>query len=208
MVEGTPDLSRTVVVGTSCSGKTTFARQLAARLRAPPIELDALHWLPDWQPRERAAFLALVEQATAAPAWVADGNYSRARSLLWPRASAVVWLNYPFRIVLARALRRTVVRAVTREELWAGNRESLRLAFLSRQSILWWVLTTYRRRRREFRALFDQPPWPHLALIELGHPRAAARFLADLPDGPDHRPGRTGSSAPAARSVRELGYPD
>jgi len=71
---------------------------------------------------------------------VADGNYSRARSLLWPRASAVVWLNYPFRIVLARALRRTVVRGVTREELWSGNRESLRLAFLSRQGSDWTVM--------------------------------------------------------------------
>ncbi len=168
-------------VGTSCSGKTTFARQLAARLRAPPIELDALHWLPEWQPRDSGEFLALIGQATAAPAWVADGNYGRARALLWARASAVVWLNYPFRIVFARALRRTLLRAATREELWSGNRESLRLAFLSRQSILWWVLTTYRRRRREYRALFDQPPWPHLELIELGHPRTAADFLATLP---------------------------
>ena len=170
------------MVGTSCSGKTAFARRLAARLAAPAIELDALHWLPDWRQRERAEFLALVGQAAAAPAWVADGNYGRARSLLWPRASAIVWLNYPFPIVLARALRRTVVRGVMGEELWSGNRESLRMAFLSRQSILWWVLTTYRRRRREYRALFDQPPWPHLAMIELAHPRAAARFLADLPE--------------------------
>lgn len=180
---GQPDLSRTVVVGTSCSGKTVFARQLAARLRAPHIELDAFHWLPHWQPRDSGEFLALVGQAAAAPAWVADGNYSRARPLLWQRASAVVWLNYPFPIVFARALRRTLGRAATREELWSGNRESLRLAFLSRDSILWWVLTTYRRRRREYRALFDQQPWPHLALIELAHPRGAARFLASLPDG-------------------------
>ena len=179
---GKPDLSRTVVIGTSCSGKTMFARQLAARLSAPHIELDALHWAPDWQQRSTGEFLALVGQAAAAPAWVADGNYSRARPLLWPRASAIVWLNYPFPIVFARALRRTLVRAATREELWSGNRESLRRAFLSRESILSWVLTTHRRRRHDFRALFDQPPWPHLALIELTHPRAAARFLANLPD--------------------------
>jgi len=181
-VKGRPDLSRTVVVGTSCSGKTVFARQLAAHLNAPHIELDALHWLPGWQERDSGEFVAVVGQAAAAPAWVADGNYGRARSVLWQRASAIVWLNYPFRIVFARALRRTLVRAATREELWSGNRESLRLAFLSRRSILWWVITTHRRRQREYRALFDRPPWPHLVPIELEHPRGAARFLATLPD--------------------------
>ena len=180
MVAKPPDLVRTVVIGTSCTGKTTFARALAALLGTPAIELDALHWLPGWQEREAAGFMALVGQAAAAPAWVVDGNYSRARPLLWPRASAVVWLNYPLRIVCARALRRTVGRAITREELWSGNRESLRRAFLSRRSILWWVLTTYHRRRCEYRDLFERPPWPHLALIELDHPRAAARFLAGI----------------------------
>jgi hypothetical protein len=101
--------------------------------------------------------------------------------------------------VFARALRRTVTRGITREELWSGNRESLRLAFLSRQSILWWVLTTYRRRRREYRALFDQPPWPHLTMIELARPRAAADFLANIPD-PD--PSAIGPARPAARARR------
>jgi adenylate kinase family enzyme len=196
-VKGRPDLARTVVVGTSCSGKTTFARQLAARLGAPPIELDALHWLPDWQQRETGAFLALLDQATAATAGVADGNYGRVRSLLWPRASAIVWLNYPLPIVFARALRRSVVRGVRREELWSGNRESLRLAFLSRESILWWVLATYRRRRREYRTLFDQPPWPHLALIELAHPRATADFLASIPSVTGQM---TWTDRPAARA--------
>ena len=39
---------RVNVVGTSASGKTTFARALAARLGVPSVELDALHWEADW----------------------------------------------------------------------------------------------------------------------------------------------------------------
>ena len=35
-------LSRVVVVGTTCSGKTTFANRLAVLLDAPHVELDAL----------------------------------------------------------------------------------------------------------------------------------------------------------------------
>jgi len=46
-----PDLSRVVVVGTSCAGKTTFARRLAGIVGAAHVELDALHWGPLWTPR-------------------------------------------------------------------------------------------------------------------------------------------------------------
>ena len=42
---------RVVVIGASCSGKTTFTRRLAEILDYPLTELDRLHWLPDWKPR-------------------------------------------------------------------------------------------------------------------------------------------------------------
>jgi len=47
-----PEFARTVVVGSSCAGKTTFAAALSARLGVPHVQLDALHWLPDWVERE------------------------------------------------------------------------------------------------------------------------------------------------------------
>ena len=41
------DLTRVVVVGTTCSGKTTYAGRLARALGAQHVELDALYWLPE-----------------------------------------------------------------------------------------------------------------------------------------------------------------
>ncbi len=41
--------ARIVVIGASGSGKTTFSNQLAGKLAYNHIELDAIHWLPDWQ---------------------------------------------------------------------------------------------------------------------------------------------------------------
>jgi tRNA uridine 5-carbamoylmethylation protein Kti12 len=41
------NLTRVVVVGTSCSGKTTLARRLARILATEHVELDSLYWGPE-----------------------------------------------------------------------------------------------------------------------------------------------------------------
>ena len=133
-------MKRVVVIGSSCSGKTTLARRLAEALDCEHIELDALYWGPSWSEAPREAFRAAVEERLAGDRWVVDGNYSVVRDIVWSRATDAVWLNYPFPIVLGRALVRTLRRIVLREELFGGNRELFRKTFLSRESILWWVI--------------------------------------------------------------------
>ena len=170
------DLTRTIVVGTSGAGKTTFARQLAVRLGQPCIELDALYWAADWQPKPADEFIRLVDEAVAQPSWVVDGNYTAIRDRLWLRATTVIWLNYPLRIVLWRAFIRSLRRYLTQEPLWHGNRESLR-RILSKDSILVWVVTTYHRRQRQMAALRVGCSHPHLEWLEFRHPQHAARWL-------------------------------
>ncbi|HEY7847048.1 MAG TPA: hypothetical protein VIC83_02515, partial [Candidatus Limnocylindria bacterium] len=63
------------VVGTSASGKTTFARALAARLAVPWVELDALHWEAGWTEADDAVMRERVRRAIAGDGWVVDGNY-------------------------------------------------------------------------------------------------------------------------------------
>ena len=38
-----------IVVGATGSGKSTLAEQLAQKFGLQFIELDAIHWLPEWQ---------------------------------------------------------------------------------------------------------------------------------------------------------------
>src|SRR5215475_9462137 len=130
------EMARVVVIGTSCVGKTTFAQALAYRMNFPHVELDALHWQPNWTARTPEEFRALTADALAKGYWIIDGNYGTVRDLVWSRATTVIWLNYSFSVVLWRALTRTMRRVLTQEELLSGNRESLRMAFLSRESIL------------------------------------------------------------------------
>jgi adenylate kinase family enzyme len=167
------------VVGTSGSGKTTLAQRLARKLDIPHVELDALHWGPDWTPASLELFRERTAQALDGETWTTDGNYSKVRDIVWGRADTIVWLNYPKLLVLWRVTCRTLRRTLTRQELWGGNRESLREAFFG-DSIIRYALQTHRRRQREYPALFRAPEYGHLQVVELRSPRQANRWLEEV----------------------------
>lgn len=171
------------VIGTTASGKSTYARSLAARLGAPHVELDALHWEKDWTEAPGEVMRQRVEQATAGSAWVVDGGYAAVRDIIWARAEAVVWLDFPLRTILWRYATRTRRRIRTQEELWpgTGNRESLSKHLLQRDGLLWWILRTYRRRRRDYPRLLAANP--HLRAFRLRSAPEADRWLAAIAAG-------------------------
>jgi adenylate kinase family enzyme len=160
-------VKRVAVMGGSCVGKTTVSRRLAARLGVPHIELDALHHDAGWQEAPAEVFQERVLAAFgAAPdGWVADGNYrSKLGNLVLEHADTAVLLAPPFRVAFGRALRRTIGRTLTREELWNGNREQIRFVF-TRYWIPWWVLQTHRHNAREIPTRVAEHP--HLELVQL-----------------------------------------
>ena len=171
---------RIAVVGVSGSGKTTTAAHLARILEKPHVELDALHWQPNWVMTERETFRRLVAQALSGPDWVTDGNYSKARDLIWGRATTVVWLDYPLLVTLWQLTWRTLKRILSQEELWNGNRETLRGAFFSKDSLFLWALNSYPRHHRTYPQLFASPEYAHLQVIRLRSRRATAAWLKGL----------------------------
>ena len=141
---------RVVVYGPAGSGKTTIAGKIARAIGVPHIELDAIFWLPEWVSKSWEQFREDVSIAlnNNPGGWVCDGNYSHVRDLILPMADTVVWLRLPFRVVFWQLLRRTVIRSRSGELLWGYNRESWRKAFLSRDSLLLYVIRKWRRHRR------------------------------------------------------------
>jgi hypothetical protein len=95
-------------------------------------------------------FQAQVDEATRGAGWVVDGNYfGRLGESVLAQADLVVWLDPPLRTILARLTRRTVARIRSGEELWGTNRETLRGAFLSRNSLFVWALKMHFQKRGE-----------------------------------------------------------
>jgi adenylate kinase family enzyme len=154
-------LKRVNVKGTSGSGKTTFARELAERLGLPFVELDALHHGPDWYQPTAEEFRARVLEAIAElpNGWVIDGNYeSKLGTTVIGPADTIVWLDLPLAVKLRRLWRRTIVRIREDVELWSGNRESWRGAFWGRDSLFWWMLKTHFRHRTDWPRRYDGDP--------------------------------------------------
>jgi len=144
---------RVNVKGISCSGKTTFSRELAERLSVPYLELDAVHHGPNWTEASAEELQARVREfmASAHEGWVIDGNYEpKLGYLVLGAADRIVWLDPPLRVALRRLWRRTSTRIRDDVELWSGNRESWRGGFLGWNSLFVWTLRSWIRHRHEW----------------------------------------------------------
>ncbi|KGJ93370.1 adenylate kinase [Thalassotalea sp. ND16A] len=173
-------MNRIVVIGSSCSGKSTFSQHLAKKLNSQYIELDQLHWLPNWQERPDEQFRNRVSKVTSKDSWIVDGNYSVARDILWPRATTIIWLNHSFGLVLYRSITRSIFRAATKKRLFAGNVESFKQTFLSRDSIILWVLKTYHRKRKNYAGLLKQQAAKGAKVIEFNNQKQVNAFLKNI----------------------------
>jgi adenylate kinase family enzyme len=163
-----------IVSSASSSGKTTLGRELARRLEVPFHELDALHHGPGWTEATAEELRTRVEPLVAGEAWVVDGAYrSKLGDLVLESADLVVWLDLPMHVWLTRLLRRTTSRIARREELWNGNRETLRNVLFSRDSLILFALRNFPRRRKLYPV--ELAPFH---VVRLRTPKEVERWLA------------------------------
>lgn len=145
----------------------------------PHVELDSLYWEAGWNPVSGAVFRARVTAALG-ESWVTDGNYGEVRDLIWGQADTLVWLDMPLMVALWRVVSRTLRRIATHEVLWNNNRETVRDALLSRDSLVLYLFTSRRKHREQYPQLFMLPEYAHLHVVHLRSSRAVSRWLDTL----------------------------
>ena len=137
-------MQRILVMGSSGSGKSTFARRLSDATGIPFVSLDALFWKPGWQASETSTFESCVAKTARQPRWVMDGNYisQGAGNLRRQLADTVIWFDLPRRTCMAGILGR-ILRSYgrVRPEMAEGCPERIDLEFFR---YVW----TYRHRQR------------------------------------------------------------
>jgi hypothetical protein len=152
-----------VTATTSGNGKTTAGRELARRLDVPFVELDALVHGPDWVETPDDELRRLLEPTLAGDGWVIDGGYrGKIGNLVWEHADLIVWIDLPLRVWMPRLLRRTVRRLRGQEELWNGNKETIRGVFFEWNALFPYAFRAHFRRRREY--MVELADFPHVRL--------------------------------------------
>ncbi|MEV8265680.1 AAA family ATPase [Microbacterium sp. NPDC077057] len=169
---------RVLVAGVTGSGKTTLSRRLAALWELRHVEIDGLFHGPEWTPR--AEFLDDVRAFAADERWVTEWQYTSKGTdeILTPRAQLAVWLDYPYRVVRSRLLRRTLSRSILRTRMWNGNVEKpiwRMVGSTPEESILAWQTATLHKWTERFPLVEER--FPHLTIVRLTHPRETERWL-------------------------------
>ena len=158
---------RVVVIGTSGSGKTTFASRLSKQLGIPHVELDLVNWQPGWyslSESEPDRFIALVDAATASDRWTVSGGYSKVRRMLWSKATHLVWLDLPKRVVMRQVIWRSLGRAALPRDVFPGCRDDVWRLF-TREHPIRWAWTTHDSRRPRYEEMLNEPEFAHLKVL-------------------------------------------
>jgi adenylate kinase family enzyme len=127
-----------LIVGSG--GKSTLSNALSNKFHLVRIELDAIHWQPNWIELSDNEFKTEVAKQiqSAKKKWVVDGNYHGiVGDLIMNQANTIIWIDLNWKTILYRIIKRSIKRAITKEFVCGTNKESFKRTFFTKDSIIW-----------------------------------------------------------------------
>ena len=109
---------RTVIIGNSGAGKSALAESLATLIHVPVIDLDLLNWEGNGYGRKRDEDAArrMTLEVSAQSLWIIEGVYGSLAEVALPRATALIWLDFPWSLCRAGLLARDPRRGATDQD--------------------------------------------------------------------------------------------
>lgn len=170
------------IIGTSDSGKSTFAKKLSLKLNIEYTEMDSLYWDDNWTPHNKEYFLQKIEEITNKNQWILDGNYRKTIPIKWQKADTIIWLDYSFCRTFFQVFKRAILRIIDKKPLWetSNNKESFKQTFMSKDSILLWMISSYPKTKKRYKLMLKEEKYSHINIIHLKSPKECEEFLKNI----------------------------
>ncbi|HEX3568823.1 MAG TPA: hypothetical protein VHT70_04070 [Candidatus Saccharimonadales bacterium] len=125
-------MKKVLVIGSPGAGKTTFSKKLAAKVDLPLHHLDYYYHDNHFNYKnDTVAWRKKVTDLVNQPEWILDGNYKSTFDIRFPMADTIIFLDYPRRVALGRALlRRIKLQGKVRGDMPANWNEKFELSLL------------------------------------------------------------------------------
>jgi adenylate kinase family enzyme len=173
-------MQRVLVMGSSGSGKSTFARRLSAITGIPTVSVDALFWKPGWVESDTAEFRQRLAAAAEQPRWIMDGNYiSHLVELRRDACDTLIWFDLPRAICMIGIMTRIAKSyGRVRPEMADGCPERIDVEFFR---YVW----NFRAQQRPKLLAYFEGLRPDQSFICFTDRAQADRYLSELASVPD-----------------------
>ena len=160
---------RTIVFGSTGIGKTTMVKQIAEEFSLPVIDIDSLRREAGKSDSPEETFSQLVSESVKGDTWIIDGSYTSVQEIVWPRAEAIVWLDFSFWVFLSRLIKRSLYRIFIRKKSEKPIKGRYQPTGERASNYLHVIFTRKQRQKQYFAALYNSK-YTHLHIIRLSSP--------------------------------------
>jgi adenylate kinase family enzyme len=167
---------RIVIVGASGAGKSSLAEELSCILRIPCFELDG----STEQDRPESDLQAYVHRIAGLEAWIVPADYTSIRQILWPRAEAILWLDYPLPFALTRLARREFTVYLIQKVFVRQTYSNFWMKYLNKLQAFRRAFYMHRRNRRNLLSLLQQKEFTHIVLLRFKKPAQTSAWVSEL----------------------------
>ena len=136
-------MERICIIGGSGTGKTTLADNLGEQLKLPVYHIDGIHYLNNWEVRDKKERDKIILNIIKKEKWVIDGTYRSTLKERLEKSDFVIYLDYSSFAQIRGILGRFIKSNGKEKKEIPGCNEKIDLKFFL------WVLNWRKNKRKD-----------------------------------------------------------